>query len=455
MPTETKARVLPSEQYANAKPIDTAAWQESAPTIARRSTGDNLFARVRTGGGVTAAAAYHWVSELYVRTPFDPARDRMLTGNGDINHGAFYWRDDYPDDHLFADAESLLRHGPHFLLLHPMNVDDVGHKAGGNSAPYRNAARHQGDLLARYVPEWQARGYTVLVTADHGMGDDGNHSGPTETESHVPFYALGLTLDPAPTQIRIAGLCCRLIGVETGAMPNYDGTMMRRLYALPLVLFLALIVGLPLASVIAGSFAEGDPFAHYKQILTSRFYTRSFTTTLNLSLLTTLIGLGVALALAVILRSRAPRLSRIALVLGNLGANFSGVPSVLAFVILLGANGVMTRFLIDAGIIGSFDIYSFSGLAITYSFFPDRAWRRACPARHRGPAAGGGGGRPPDGHPPLAVLVAHRFADGPPPDPCCRDASVRQRHGHLCHRLHPYGNQRPHRHRTHRGTGGR
>lgn len=145
--------------------------------------------------------------------------------------------------------------------------------------------------------------------------------------------------------------------------------MIRRLYALPLILFLALIVGLPLFSVIAGSFAKGTPFAHYHEILTSRFYTRSFITTLRLSVLTTLIGLGLSVLVAILLRGRSPRLSRAALVLGNLGANFAGVPAVLAFVILLGANGVLTRLLIEAGIIRDFDIYSLSGLVLAYAFF--------------------------------------------------------------------------------------
>lgn len=35
LPEDTRARVLPSEQYENAKPIDARAWQESAPTLGR------------------------------------------------------------------------------------------------------------------------------------------------------------------------------------------------------------------------------------------------------------------------------------------------------------------------------------------------------------------------------------------------------------------------------------
>ncbi|WP_435169164.1 alkaline phosphatase family protein [Falsirhodobacter sp. 1013] len=197
--------------------------------IRRASEGDSVFSRVRAAGGRTAAAAYHWISELYVSTPFDPARDRLrLDDDGAITDGVFYWDDAYPDDHLFADAQALIARGqPHFLLLHPMNVDDAGHKWGGSSRPYRDAARAQGDLLARYLPGWQAQGYDIIVTADHGMSDDHSHAGPLPDEVEVPFYTLGFTLDTAPLQTEIAGLCCRLAGVDPGALPPYAGGINR------------------------------------------------------------------------------------------------------------------------------------------------------------------------------------------------------------------------------------
>lgn len=195
--------------------------------IKRRSIGDNLFARCRAAGRITAAAAYHWVSELYVSTPFDGHRDRILVdGEGDITHGVFYWKDDYPDSHLFADAEWLLRaRDPDFLLVHPMNVDDAGHKSGGTSALYRNAARAQGDLLARHLPGWLATGRRVIVMSDHGMGDDGNHAGPVPAETDVPFYTVGFAIDPghALRQPEIAGLICRLMEIDPGALPAFAG----------------------------------------------------------------------------------------------------------------------------------------------------------------------------------------------------------------------------------------
>jgi predicted AlkP superfamily pyrophosphatase or phosphodiesterase len=110
-------------------PIDSGIVHNN---VSRLSNQRSIFHYARDAGLKTAAAAYHWVSELYNRSPFVPARDRH-TDDPDlpIQHGHFYWNDHYPDSHLFADAENLrLRHAPNFLLVHPMNIDDAGHKHG-------------------------------------------------------------------------------------------------------------------------------------------------------------------------------------------------------------------------------------------------------------------------------------------------------------------------------------
>ncbi|MGI2035511.1 alkaline phosphatase family protein [Rhizobium panacihumi] len=188
--------------------------------VVRRSKFDNVFSLAREAGLVTAAAAYHWYFELYNQAPFSPEFRHISNSDGGIQHGVFYWQDHYPDDHLFADADDLIRrHNPDFLLLHPMNIDDIGHKHGGASRQYRDTTRNAADLLARYVPQWRAAGYTVIVTSDHGMSDDGNHGGPHEDEATVPLYTVGadiFTLDAAvqPKQTELAGLICELLGIE-------------------------------------------------------------------------------------------------------------------------------------------------------------------------------------------------------------------------------------------------
>lgn len=194
--------------------------------IVRRSQVTNVFSLATASGLITSAAAYHWFFELYNQAPFTPEFRHVENFSGDICNGAFYWEDHYPDSHLFADADVLLtRHAPDFLLLHSMNIDNAGHQYGGSSREYRNAVRRVSDLLALYLPHWRAAGYTILITSDHGMSDDGNHGGPHEIETSVPLYTVGadvFSLEPnlSLAQTQIAGVICTLLGLGSLAQPS-------------------------------------------------------------------------------------------------------------------------------------------------------------------------------------------------------------------------------------------
>lgn len=184
--------------------------------VSRLSHQQSVFHYARAAGLTTAAAAYHWFSELYNRTPFDAARDRHTDAPElPIQHGHFYYDDGYPDSHLFDDAENLrLRYQPDFLLVHPMNIDDAGHRFGLSSPQYRNAARRADGSLSRYLPDWLAAGYQVLVTADHGMNDDRSHGGVLPEERQVPLFVFGagFSLDDAdPQQTELCGTICDLL----------------------------------------------------------------------------------------------------------------------------------------------------------------------------------------------------------------------------------------------------
>ncbi|WP_375737806.1 alkaline phosphatase family protein [Pseudomonas boanensis] len=187
--------------------------------VSRLSTQRSVFHYAAEAGGSTAAAAYHWVSELYNRSPFDAARDRHTEAPDlPIQHGHFYYADHYPDSHLFADAESLrVRYSPDFLLVHPMNIDDAGHKHGLNTPQYRNSARVADILLAEYLQRWLDADYQVLVTADHGMNDDRTHNGLLREEREVPLFVLGsaFSLDATaqPRQVELCGTICELLGI--------------------------------------------------------------------------------------------------------------------------------------------------------------------------------------------------------------------------------------------------
>lgn len=188
------------------------------------SASENIFSLCRAAGMRTAAAAYSWVSELYNRVPFDPLRD-ILTADETlpIQRGCFYYEDSYPDEHLFFQGERMRQDwDPHFLLIHPMNVDEAGHRFGGNSKAYRESVRRVDDILSRFIPLWLEEGYSLIVTGDHGMAEDGNHRGDSPEEREVPLWVAGEGFagghrDEEPiSQLQVAPLICRALGIATG-----------------------------------------------------------------------------------------------------------------------------------------------------------------------------------------------------------------------------------------------
>lgn len=187
--------------------------------ISRPSSQTSLFHLARGAGRTTAAAAYHWVSELYNRSPYDAVRDRFTDDeNLPIQHGIFYHADPYPDDHLLLDAEHLRRaHDPDLLFIHTMNVDDAGHRFGYDSPQYRNSARRIDTMLGESVLNWLDAGYQVIITSDHGMNNDRTHGGLLPEERTVPLFAFGTAFRhdelAAIAQTEICGLAADLLGI--------------------------------------------------------------------------------------------------------------------------------------------------------------------------------------------------------------------------------------------------
>ncbi|NQZ30976.1 MAG: alkaline phosphatase family protein [Oceanospirillaceae bacterium] len=187
--------------------------------VQRLSKEQSVFSLARSAGLTTAAAAYHWFSELYNQSPYSAKRDRItIDPQKNIQYGCFYHLDHYPNDHLFADAEWLRRsYDPNFLLIHPMNIDNAGHLAGWDSAKYRNTVRGTDMALSEYLPDWLEAGYQVLVTADHGMNNDNSHGGTLKEEREIPLYVLGDAFshdtDAKPEQLQLCGSICQLLGV--------------------------------------------------------------------------------------------------------------------------------------------------------------------------------------------------------------------------------------------------
>lgn len=187
----------------------------------RLSHEESIFHLTKKNGLKNATASYYWVSELYNSAPFNRITDRIqLDGQKPIERGIFYWEDHYPDSHLFADANFLLNtYQPEFLYVHSMNIDNDGHKFTADSKEYRNRVLNVDGLLADILPNWVEAGYQIIVTADHGMNDDGNHGGTTTADRDVPLFIIsdrvkhGIYKEEIP-QLQIAPLVCELLNIQ-------------------------------------------------------------------------------------------------------------------------------------------------------------------------------------------------------------------------------------------------
>jgi predicted AlkP superfamily pyrophosphatase or phosphodiesterase len=193
-----------------------------ANSVVRLSKMPNVFQSVRGSGGVTAAAAFCWVSELYNRAPYDTINDKEVDDeNLTIQHGRFYTEDDYPDLELFRTAALLVRKfAPDYLLVHPMGMDYRGETFGSDTKEYRNHATTQDMYLAPLLMEWKDLGHTVLVTGDHGINKDGSHGGSTSEQREVPFFIIqrdgqgkGNT-DEVVSQLQLAPTILKLLGLS-------------------------------------------------------------------------------------------------------------------------------------------------------------------------------------------------------------------------------------------------
>lgn len=190
--------------------------------IIRASNQISLFDLCQKHNLTTAAAAYYWMSELYVRAPFQPMYDRLqLQPEAKIQYGIYYFEDHYPDSHVYSDAEYLRQHfEPDFLLIHTMNIDDAGHKFGSASMEYHKTVAYENILLSTVLPVFMGAGYQVAVTADHGMNEYHLHGGNSASQRMVPLYLLSDKVKKNTfaqscfSELFIAPILCRLLGME-------------------------------------------------------------------------------------------------------------------------------------------------------------------------------------------------------------------------------------------------
>jgi predicted AlkP superfamily pyrophosphatase or phosphodiesterase len=192
----TSRAAIPTNSRPNYETLHTGVSPSvhgiTSNLVMRSSSRPNTFSLATRAGLTTAAVAYSWFSELYVRAPFDPSTDMEVSDPaGPIQEGRFYFVDEHPDEDVFARAATLVaRRQPDYVLIHPMGCDIAGHDGGGSSAGYAKAIEKQDAILATAIPLWTALGYTTIVTSDHGHRSEGGHGGTGPEVVNTPLYVV-------------------------------------------------------------------------------------------------------------------------------------------------------------------------------------------------------------------------------------------------------------------------
>lgn len=182
----------------------------------RPSSDPSVFSQVKAAGGRCGVVGHCYFHTLFGGSPFDPfSHVEVNDPDAAIAHARYYSMDGYDADNGVQPAEIDLcaqawvladRHAPDYLLLHSSSCDTLGHAHTGLGRAYVRQAEKVDTALAQLIPRLSARGYHVLVTADHGMDAEGNHGGDAPSVRHVPFLSFAGRLKSGPGEI--LDQCC-------------------------------------------------------------------------------------------------------------------------------------------------------------------------------------------------------------------------------------------------------
>ncbi len=144
---------------------------------------------------------------------------------------------------------------------------------------------------------------------------------------------------------------------------------------LPFGILALLFLLIPSFTMIIDSFKSsmggGFTLENYKTALTNAFYLVAIKNSLNISLISSLVGIVVALISAYSISNFGEKGQNRIITMLNMTSNFSGVPLALGNILLLGNTGIFFLLLKKLGIdaFSNFNLYSWAGLIITYVYF--------------------------------------------------------------------------------------
>lgn len=200
----------------------------------RPSRCPNIFYTLKNARKTAAVAGHSYFHTLYGGNAFDPFEHCEINDpSAPIPYARYYSMEGYrPANSCMLSEIDLCaqlwgmaqRHDPDYLLMHSPSADTLGHWFTSNSPEYRTQVWQVDNALSRLIPRLLGKGYEVLVTADHGMNEDGHHGGNQPKLREVPFYYFGSKAGPKENtlldQRAIAPSILSLIGVPAPQTMN-------------------------------------------------------------------------------------------------------------------------------------------------------------------------------------------------------------------------------------------
>jgi bisphosphoglycerate-independent phosphoglycerate mutase (AlkP superfamily) len=99
---------------------------------------------------------------------------------------------------LFGSLTNMcLRFGLNYGMLHTCTLDCMGHRFQHESHEMDRACFVMDEMLAPFISKWQAAGYEIIVTADHGQDERGHHGGRGALQQEAALYYFGPATGPS------------------------------------------------------------------------------------------------------------------------------------------------------------------------------------------------------------------------------------------------------------------
>lgn len=164
----------------------------------------NLLSISKSYGLRTFVSGFIWLYQLYPLS-IDNGRYYLLRDGT-----TFKWAREY----LSSNDSEL-------SIIHPMTMDKTGHKFGGASIEYKKASIDIDKELRDLYNFLIERGYTIILTSDHGHLDDGGHGDKSMESTTVPIAIIDRNLKSLNPEnnlsnkksIDIAPTVCDILGI--------------------------------------------------------------------------------------------------------------------------------------------------------------------------------------------------------------------------------------------------